>query len=221
MNKEDNTKAIVYPKFCGIEGIILVASAEEDKKRRVCILQEIDAEEHEYDAYCMDYSRKTGNISIIKYSEEGLVNMVRHLLKENNVGKVEIRDAYFEKDDLKSFFKSFESMNCPIDSIFITMRSILGFDDIKTDVNENDSADDNAEKKDDDNDKKSDEKKDNNTKQPTEKHAKAVHKIADAIIEDKNAFLQLVRLFAYIEKHGQDAGYAKTLTNILNAIKKK
>ena len=219
MNKEDNTKAIVYPKFCGIEGIILVASAEEDKKRRVCILQEIDAEEHEYDAYCMDYSRKTGNISIIKHREEGLDEMVRHLLKENNVGKVEIRDAYFEKDDLKSFFKSFESMNCPIDSIFITMRSILGFDDIKTDVNENDSADNDAEKKDDD--KKSDGKKDNNTKQPTEKHAKAVHKIVDTIVEDKDAFLQLVRLFAYIEKQGQDAGYAKTLTNILNAIIKK
>jgi len=194
MNKEDNTKAIVYPKFCGIDGIILVASAEKDNKRRVCILQEIDAENHEYDAYCMDYSRKTGNISIIKKSEQSMGEMTRELLKENKVGKVEIRDAYHEKDDLKSFFKSFESMNCPIDSIFITMRSILGFDDIKKDVNENDSADTEDEKKTDDKEKKE------TSKQPTEKHAKAVHKIIDAIVEDKDAFLQLVRLFAYIEK---------------------
>jgi hypothetical protein len=98
------------------------------------------------------------------------------------------------------------------------MRSILGFDDIKTDVNENDSADNDAEKKDDD---KKSEKKDNNTQQPTERHAKAVHKIVDTIVEDKDAFLQLVRLFAYIEKQGQDAGYAKALSNILDAIKKK
>lgn len=194
MNKEDNTKAIVYPKFCGIDGIILVASAEKDNRRRVCILQEIDAENHEYDAYCMDYSRKTGNISIIKKSEQSMREMTRELLKENKVGKVEIRDAYHEKDDLKSFFKSFESMNCPIDSIFITMRSILGFDDIKKDVNENDSADTEDEKKTDDKEKKE------TSKQPTEKHAKAVHKIIDAIVEDKDAFLQLVRLFAYIEK---------------------
>ena len=194
MNKEDNIKAIVYPKFCGIDGIILVASAEKDNKRRVCILQEIDAENHEYDAYCMDYSRKTGNISIIKKSEQSMGEMTRELLKENKVGKVEIRDAYHEKDDLKSFFKSFESMNCPIDSIFITMRSILGFDDIKKDVNENDSADTEDEKKTDDKEKKE------TSKQPTEKHAKAVHKIIDAIVEDKDAFLQLVRLFAYIEK---------------------
>jgi len=194
MNKEDNIKAIVYPKFCGIDGIILVASAEKDNKRRVCILQEIDAENHEYDAYCMDYSRKTGNISIIKKSEQSMREMTRELLKENKVGKVEVRDAYHEKDDLKSFFKSFESMNCPIDSIFITMRSILGFDDIKKDVNENDSADTEDEKKTDDKEKKE------TSKQPTEKHAKAVHKIIDAIVEDKDAFLQLVRLFAYIEK---------------------
>lgn len=194
MNKEDNTKAIVYQKFCGIDGIILVASAEKDNKRRVCILQEIDAENHEYDAYCMDYSRKTGNISIIKKSEQSMGEMTRELLKENKVGKVEIRDAYHEKDDLKSFFKSFESMNCPIDSIFITMRSILGFDDIKKDVNENDSADTEDENKSDDKEKKE------TSKQPTEKHAKAVHKIVDAIVEDKDAFLQLVRLFAYIEK---------------------
>lgn len=194
MNKGDNTKAIVYPKFCGIDGIILVASAEKDNRRRVCILQEIDAENHEYDAYCMDYSRKTGNISIIKKSEQSMGEMTRELLKENKVGKVEIRDAYHEKDDLKSFFKSFESMNCPIDSIFITMRSILGFDDIKKDVNENDSADTEDEKKTDDKEKKE------TSKQPTEKHAKAVHKIIDAIVEDKDAFLQLVRLFAYIEK---------------------
>ena len=194
MNKEDNTKAIVYSKFCGIDGIILVASAEKDNRRRVCILQEIDAENHEYDAYCMDYSRKTGNISIIKKSEQSMGEMTRELLKENKVGKVEIRDAYHEKDDLKSFFKSFESMNCPIDSIFITMRSILGFDDIKKDVNENDSADTEDEKKTDDKEKKE------TSKQPTEKHAKAVHKIIDAIVEDKDAFLQLVRLFAYIEK---------------------
>lgn len=194
MIKEDNTKAIVYPKFCGIDGIILVASAEKDNKRRVCILQEIDAENHEYDAYCMDYSRKTGNISIIKKSEQSMGEMTRELLKENKVGKVEIRDAYHEKDDLKSFFKSFESMNCPIDSIFITMRSILGFDDIKKDVNENDSADTEDGNKSDDKEKKE------TSKQPTEKHAKAVHKIIDAIVEDKDAFLQLVRLFAYIEK---------------------
>lgn len=194
MNKEDNIKAIVYPKFCGIDGIILVASAEKDNKRRVCILQEIDAENHEYDAYCMDYNRKTGNISIIKKSEQSMGEMTRELLKENKVGKVEIRDAYHEKDDLKSFFKSFESMNCPIDSIFITMRSILGFDDIKKDVNENDSANTEDEKKTDDKEKKE------TSKQPTEKHAKAVHKIIDAIVEDKDAFLQLVRLFAYIEK---------------------
>lgn len=194
MNKEDNTKAIVYSKFCGIDGIILVASAEKDNRRRVCILQEIDAENHEYDAYCMDYSQKTGNISIIKNSEQSMGEMTRELLKENKVGKVEIRDAYHEKDDLKSFFKSFESMNCPIDSIFITMRSILGFDDIKKDVNENDSADTEDEKKTDDKEKKE------TSKQPTEKHAKAVHKIIDAIVEDKDAFLQLVRLFAYIEK---------------------
>ena len=194
MNKEDNIKAIVYPKFCGIDGIILVASAEKDNKRRVCILQEIDAENHEYDAYCMDYSRKTGNISIIKNSEQSMGETTRELLKENKVGKVEIRDAYHEKDDLKSFFKSFESMNCPIDSIFITMRSILGFDDIKKDVNENDSANTEDEKKTDD------KKKKEISKQPTEKHAKAVHKIIDAIVEDKDAFLQLVRLFAYIEK---------------------
>lgn len=194
MNKEDNIKAIVYPKFCGIDGIILVASAEKDNKRRVCILQEIDAENHEYDAYCMDYSRKTGNISIIKKSEQSMGEMTRELLKENKVGKVEIRDAYHEKDDLKSFFKSFESMNCPIDSIFITMRSILGFDDIKKDVNENNSADTEDEKKTDDKEKKE------TSKKPTEKHAKAVHKIIDAIVEDKDAFLQLVRLFAYIEK---------------------
>jgi len=194
MNKEDNIKAIVYPKFCGIDGIILVASAEKDNKRRVCILQEIDAENHEYDAYCMDYSRKTGNISIIKKSEQSMREMTRELLKENKVGKVEVRDAYHEKDDLKSFFKSFESMNCPIDSIFITMRSILGFDDIKKDVNENDSADTEDEKKTDDKEKK------DTSKQPTDKHVKAVHKIIDDIVEDKDAFLQLVRLFAYIEK---------------------
>ena len=112
---QPTNETVVETKFCGVDGITLLASKEKDSVRCVFFFQKIDDEEPEYDVYCTLYDNRTGNIRIIKKSEKELRELAEKALKESGAGKLEIRDVYSEKADLKSFFENWP--NCPVESI--------------------------------------------------------------------------------------------------------
>lgn len=214
----ESDKTIIETKFCGIDGITLLASKEKDSVRCVFFFQKIDDSEPEYDVYCTLYDNRTGNIRMIKKTEKELRELAEQALKESGAGRLVIRDVYCEKDDLKSFFENWP--NCPVESIFITMRSVFGFKE-KEDENKNEEKKEELKEADEPNTEKDDKKGDKqDEKKPGKEHAEAIRKIVDDCIKDEKTFLAITKLFGYISKNAKKDGYEKALNDIINKLKK-
>ena len=218
-SKNNSDQTILKTKFCGIDGITLLASKEKDSVRCVFFFQKIDDEKPEYDVYCTLYDNKTGNIRMIKKDEKEIRSLAEQALKESGAGRLEIRDVYSEKDDLKSFFENWP--NCPVESIFITMRSVFGFKEKKDEKkNENKKEGQKENLKEAEEPKEKDaEKKDGKKKKPGKEHAKAIHDFVDECIKDEKSFIAITKLFGYIAKNAKKDGYEKALNDIINQLK--
>lgn len=188
--------------------------------RTIYFFDLIDKEAHEYDLYYAKYNTENKKLSMKNIDQTDDERIKEDALKNVKSANIEIRDVYKDKEDLKSFF---ENMNCDVEDIFKTLENMFCNVQIQSEpVTENNEPND-SDKQQEPKDNVNAEKKDSDEKQPTEKHADAIRKITENIIKSKepNAFRNLCRLFAYIEKESEKNGYSKTINNIIDAISKK
>ena len=103
-------------------------------------------------------------------------------------------------------------MNKEVAKIFDAFSNIFG----KHEVVKEQPKPKEDEKKD---DKSETEEKKSDAKKPEKKHADAIHAIVNKIISsDSDAFVNLCRIFAYIEKRGEEDGYDKVIADVRKAI---
>ena len=220
--EQKNTELIIQQKFCGTPGVTLVSPKllKGETTRTIYFFDLIDKETHEYDIYYAKYNTENKKLSMKNIDQTDDERIKDDALKNVKSANIKIRDVYKDKDDLKSFF---ENMNCDVEDIFKTLENMFCDVQIQNEcVTENDEPN-KEDKEQTPKDNITAEKKNAVTKKPEEKHANAIRQITENIIKSKepNAFLNLCRLFAYIEKEGEKNGYSKTLDSIIASISKK
>ena len=208
-NMSYNTDKVLQTKFCGVDGVVLFSPAIKDDEvlRKLFIFDTVDKDDKEYDAYFMLYNLKTSKISFVKGSEADLKKEAEAATKGAGA-EINIRDVYAEKDDIKSFF---ENMNTDVAKIFGAFSNIFG----KHEVEEKPKSE---QKKEEPKKQEADEEK-KEDKKPQKKHADAIHAIVNKAIESgDDAFVGLCKIFAYIEKRGEEEGYDKVISDIKDAM---
>lgn len=209
-NMSYNTDKVLQTKFCGVDGVVLFSPAikGDEVLRKLFIFDTVDKDDKEYDTYFMLYNLKTSKISFVKGSEADLKKEAEAAAKSAGA-EINIRDVYAEKDDIKSFF---ENMNTDVAKIFGAFSNIFGKHEVK-DAPKADELKKEEPKKSDDKEEKKEDKK------PQKKHADAIHAIVNKAIESSDdAFVGLCKIFAYIEKRGEEEGYEKVISDIKDAM---
>lgn len=155
----------------------------------------------------MLFNLKTGKISFVKANQAACEKDAKEAAKAAGA-TINVRDVYAGKDDIKSFF---ENMNTEVAKIFDAFSNIFGNHEKKEQPKPKED-----EKKD---DKPETEEKKSDVKKPEKKHADAIHAIVNKIISSNgDAFVNLCRIFAYIEKRGEEDGYDKVIADVRKAI---
>ena len=206
-NGSYNTQKVLQTKFCGVDGVVLFSPAIKDgeTQRKLFLFDTVDKDDKEYDVYYMLFNLKTGKISFVKANQAACEKDAKEAAKAAGAS-INIRDVYAGKDDIKSFF---ENMNTEVAKIFDAFSNIFGKHEVKKQPKKDEKKDETPETE----EKKSDVKK------PEKKHADAIHAIVNKIISsDGDAFVNLCRIFAYIEKRGEEDGYDKVIADVKKAI---